>query len=154
VKTIDASAAKMVHSADMVAGSILSRRGFGRLALTAVALGVAFVRGGTAWARALPAGRSLARTVYVFDPTAEAVTTGGGCATCAACRRHAAHKVFASREAADTRRAHPHCRCAIKAVAVLPADFVTMFGEPGGAAFHGEFDVRWTEVMGGLEMPA
>jgi hypothetical protein len=154
LKTIDASAAKMVHLADMAAGSILSRRGFGRLALTAVALGVAFVRGGTTRARALPAGRSLARTVYVFDPTAEVGTTGSGCATCAACRRHAASKVFASREAADARRAHPHCRCAIKAVPVASADFVKMFGEPDGPAFRGEFDVRWTGVMGGLEMPA
>jgi hypothetical protein len=154
VSTIDASAAKMVHLAEMTAGSILSRRGFGRLVVTAVAFGVALVRSGTARARALPAERSLARTVYVFDPTAEVSAAGSGCATCAACRRHAANKVFASREAADVRRAHPHCRCAIKAVPVSSIDFVGMFGEPDGPAFRGEFDVRWTGVMGGLEMPA
>jgi hypothetical protein len=120
----------------------------------AVAVGVVSVRGGTAWARARPAGRSSLQSVYVFDPVAETASGVSGCATCAACRRHAAHKVFASREAADVRRAHPHCRCAIKAVPVAPTDFIRMFGEPEGPAFRGEFDVRWAEAMGGLEMPA
>jgi hypothetical protein len=144
----------MLHLAEITRARFLSRRGFGKLAVLVVAVGVALVRGKAARASALPPALNLPRTAYVFDPTAEGVATGSGCATCAACRRHAANKVFASREAADVRRAHPHCRCAIKAVPVSPIDFVTMFGELDGPAFRGEFDLRWTGVMGGLEMPA
>jgi hypothetical protein len=90
------------------------------------------------------------RAVYVFNPAAES----SECTSCAACRRHATHKLFASWGAADARRAHPHCRCAIESVSVSAADFVEMFGEPDGPGFRGEFDRRWSEVMGGLEMPA
>jgi hypothetical protein len=139
---------------DPAKGRLFSRRGFGRLALMAVAVGVALVRGGTVWARALPAGRRSLRTIYVFDPMAESATGEPGCATCTACRRHAVHKVFASREAADARRAHPHCRCAIRSVSVPAIEFIGMFGEPERPGFRGEFDRRWSEVMGGLEMPA
>lgn len=125
----------------------LTRRGLGKLALSVSAGGLSLIH-------ARSTGAVLARTVYVFDPIAELATTGANCATCAACRRHAAHKVFASIEMAETRRAHPHCRCAIKAVPVSSGEFARMFGEPDGPVFRGEFDVRWTGVMGGLEMPA
>jgi len=125
----------------------LTRRRFAKLGLAVVAGGLSLVRGRTTRA-------SVTRTVYVFDPMAEPTSAGSRCATCAACRRHAAYKVFASRAAAEARRAHPHCRCAIKVVSVAPADFVWMFGESDGSAWRGEFDVRWVKTMGGLEMPA
>jgi hypothetical protein len=119
----------------------LTRRGFGKVALAVIAGGIALIRGRSARAWTLPGSR----TVYVFDPAAELAIAGPGCATCAACRRHAEHKFFASREAAETRRAHPHCRCAIRAVSVRPTDFVRMFGEPKSPAFRAEFDARWSE---------
>src|SRR5688500_2127510 len=88
-----------------------TRRGLGKLVLAVIVAGLALVRGRST-------GAWSPRTVYVFDPTAELATADTGCATCAACRRHAEHKFFASREAADARRAHPHCRCAIKIASV------------------------------------
>src|SRR6266508_4285599 len=129
--------------ADAAGDRRLTRRGFGRLTLATMAAGVALVRAGTGWARAMPDASRSARTIYVFDPSAEAVTGQPGCATCAACRRHAEHKRFVTREAADARRAHPHCRCAIRAVSVPAAEFVRMFGDSRDATIRGEYDVRW-----------
>jgi hypothetical protein len=132
---------------DSAAIGRLTRRGLVKATAAATALGLSL-------GRVRSSSASPLRTVYVFDPTAEVVASGGGCATCGACRRHAENKVFATRALADARRAHPHCRCAIKAVRVSPIDFVKMFGASSGPAIRGEFDVRWAEVMGGLEMPA
>lgn len=88
--------------------------------------------------------------VYVFDPDTVDRITGLSCASCSACRRHAEHKRFASAEAADVRRAHPHCRCGIRAVPVSGAEFESFF-VAGDATRRSEFDLRWA---GGLEMPA
>jgi hypothetical protein len=126
---------------DAAKDRLLNRRSFGRIALAAVAAGVALIRGGVAFA--FPAGRGSLRTVYVFDPTAEVASGHTGCATCTACRRHAEHKRFASRELADARRAHPHCRCAIREVTVPAAQYGRMFDVARGVARRGEFDVRW-----------
>jgi hypothetical protein len=138
--------------ANATGSRVFTRRGIVGRALAAVA-GAALVRGRSARASAANGGANV-RTVWVFDPTAEGTPGTAGCAACAACRRHAAHKIFASREAAEARRAHPHCRCAIVAVAVPAAEFVRLFGEPDRPGFRGEFDRRWSGVMGGLEMPA
>lgn len=99
--------------------------------------------------------------VYRLDPIAVDPITGAGCRGCGACHRHAEHKRFASFEAADTRRAHPHCRCAIRSELVPGEVFVTLFGDPSSASFRATFDARWTGArdmvdtlpLGGLEMP-
>lgn len=88
--------------------------------------------------------------VYVFDPDTVDQATGLSCASCSACRRHAKHKRFASAEAAEMRRAHPYCRCGIRAVPVSRAEFESFF-VADDAIRRSEFDVRWA---GGLEMPA
>ena len=101
-------------------------------------------------------------SVYRFDPFAVDPVTGASCRGCAACQRHAEHKRFASFEAADARRAHPHCRCAIRSEAVTRDVFVGLFGDPNGDSFQEAFDARWggapgtmpTLPSGGLEMPA
>lgn len=132
-------------------GLVVTRRELGRMILAVGAGIVALGRGQRVFA-----WRQPLRTVYVFDPTAE-TSAYGSCATCAACRRHATHKVFASRATADARRAHPHCRCAIREVSVESTVFARMFGWDGPST-RGEFDRRWSggasEVTGGLEMPA
>jgi hypothetical protein len=112
--------------------------------MAVVAAAIGLTRGRAARALTFPAGRGIVRTVYIFDPAAESADGKSGCATCSACRRHAAHKLFASWEAADARRAHPHCRCAIKSLPVPLADFAGMFGEASDASFRAEFDVRWS----------
>jgi hypothetical protein len=86
----------------------------------------------------------------VFDPDTVDQATGLSCASCSACRRHAEHKLFASQEAANARRAHPHCRCGIRAVGVSQAEFESFF-VADDAIRRSEFDLRWA---GGLEMPA
>jgi hypothetical protein len=88
--------------------------------------------------------------VYVFDPDTVDQVTGLSCASCSACRRHAEHKLFASLEAANARRAHKHCRCGIRAVPVSRSEYESLF-VAADAIRRSEFDHRWT---GGLEMPA
>jgi hypothetical protein len=100
--------------------------------------------------------------VYRFNPDSVDPVSGASCSGCSACRRHAEHKLFASFAAADTRRAHPHCRCAIQSVVVSKANFLELFGVPDDSEIREEFDVRWLDdlnlppnlTMGGLEMPA
>lgn len=90
---------------------------------------------------------SQKRTVYRFDPTAERAE--GSCATCAACQRHAEHKVFASLEAAEARRAHPGCRCAITTQTVDLSEYRRMFETSRrwtNTAVVGEFDRRWSMI--------
>ena len=61
--------------------------------------------------------------------TSDGKCTGAACA-CSACGKHAANKLFATREAADTGRAHAHCNCTILEE-TLPADrWRTLFGDP------------------------
>lgn len=131
-----------------------SRRRFGRL----IAGVLAFA--GLGRVRIVAADNTY--HVFLFDPFAVDLLTGASCRGCSACRRHAQHKRFPSFEAADTRRAHPHCRCAIRSETVTRDVFVGLFGDPDGESFRDTFDVRWqgapgnlpTRASGGLEMPA
>jgi hypothetical protein len=50
---------------------------------------------------------------------------------CRACRSHAAHRWFASAEAADAGRAHPGCHCAVRSESIDGAAFAALFGESG-----------------------
>jgi hypothetical protein len=69
--------------------------------------------------------------VYVLLPS-QGLGAGRDC-NCTACHRHAANKVFASRLAAETQRAHPHCRCAVVERAVPSGTWVALFGQPDQA---------------------
>jgi hypothetical protein len=114
---------------------------------------------GIARARTARAGNEF--LVFRFDPSGIDPVTGTSCRGCGACRRHAAHKLYATIEAADARRAHPHCRCVITAVAVSRAEFEELFGGPETGQTRAEFDARWRPELaipaaldaGGLEMP-
>jgi hypothetical protein len=77
-------------------------------------------------------------------PDAKAAThkKGGRCHGCKACHNHAANKRFATREAAEQRRAHEGCLCAIESRLVSQKAFVQMFGTPGSPGFREEFDLR------------
>ena len=107
------------------------------------------------------AGASEKFRVFQFDPFAVDLVTGASCRGCAACQRHAEHKRFASFEAAELQRAHPHCRCAIRSELVARDVYVGLFEDPDGDSFRDTFDARWpgasgklpTLPSGGLEMP-
>lgn len=118
----------------------LTRRGFLTLAGAAGAvLGFGVAASGAA--EAAPAGwlARRRRKVYGFDPGGYA----GRAACCDVCQRHAAHKRFASFALADARRAHPGCRCAIRAERVPYGEYVRLFGAPGTPGFRTEHDGRW-----------
>ena len=75
----------------------------------------------------LPACGGKARSGPV---TAYTLSTGcgeGACA-CNACKKHAANKLFASSEAADLRRAHPHCNCTIGETTLPRSQWERLFG--------------------------
>lgn len=51
-----------------------------------------------------------------------------GCAGCNACRNHARNKVFATREAADSTRAHTNCNCRVIKTSVSAKTYTRFFG--------------------------
>ena len=61
---------------------------------------------------------------------------------CNACKRHALNKIFSSREAADTFRAHPGCNCKIVEEKINWRNYVGSFwpSSKGGTAVY---DKRW-----------
>ncbi len=60
-----------------------------------------------------------------------------------ACARHAANKLFASPEAADSNRAHPGCKCQVIKGGELPeATWSALFGNPK-AIQRDAVDRRW-----------
>jgi anaerobic selenocysteine-containing dehydrogenase len=107
-----------------------------------------------AGAAALAAGLPLRDTfaarkplkVYMLDPRSG--KTCGSCSSCRACRLHGANKLFASKEAADTHRAHPNCNCAIRVAGVLPTTvWIPLFGLTGrDEAVNGVVDRRHVHV--------
>ena len=66
------------------------------------------------------AARNKPQKVYFLDPRSD--KTCGSCSSCRACVAHGANKLFASKDAADSHRAHPNCNCAIRVAGVLPAN--------------------------------
>jgi hypothetical protein len=66
--------------------------------------------------------------VYLLS-TSDPKCTGTACA-CSACQKHAANKLFASREAADTGRAHVHCNCTVVEDVLSPDRWRALFGDP------------------------
>lgn len=99
----------------------LTRRGFLARTLT----------GAAALAAGLPLHDTFAARkplkVYILDPRGD--KTCRSCSSCRACVAHGANKLFASKAAADTHRAHPNCNCAIRLAGVLPSSvWVPLFG--------------------------
>ena len=77
--------------------------------------------------------------VYRMDPLwgigtngcpegADATNTPANCRGCGACARHAENKIFVSREAAETTRAHPHCKCLVTEVRIPYGLWFRLFG--------------------------
>jgi hypothetical protein len=124
-----------------------TRRGFLARALAAGAAGLA---------AALPASGAFAarkkQAVYVLDPRPGGTRPDGcgSCASCNACIKHGANKLFASEAAADANRAHPNCNCEIRPAGELPtAVFTALFGHPhpkGGPTQTGAVDRRHQRV--------
>ena len=117
-----------------------TRRGFlARTLAGAAALAAGLPLHGTFAAR-----KSL--KVYVLDPRGD--KTCGSCHSCRACLLHGANKLFASKAAADTHRAHPNCNCAIRVAGALPSNvWVPLFGlNRGDDATGGVVDRRHAHV--------
>jgi hypothetical protein len=119
----------------------LTRRGF--LARTLAGVGALSLslplRGTLAARRRLP--------VFVLDPNGGKHC--GSCSSCRACQSHGANKLFASRVAADTHRAHPNCNCAIREAGELPtALWFSLFGlTHGDPKTDGVVDLRHAGVL-------
>jgi hypothetical protein len=66
------------------------------------------------------------------------------CEACNACRKHAKHKLFATREAAEDERfrAHPGCRCGVKKGRKLPHDVYHDLFHPKSGNKHVVVDKR------------
>ena len=60
-------------------------------------------------------------------------------APCAACKAHAAHRLFVSDASADAGRAHAGCACEVRAQRTTVGQMQVWFGEGAQA-----FDDRWT----------
>ena len=81
----------------------------------------------TSASTAVGTGESGSVPVYLLS-TSDAKCTGTECA-CSACQKHAANKLFASREAADSGRAHVHCNCTVVEDTLSPDRWRTLFGD-------------------------
>jgi len=81
----------------------------------------------TSASTAVDTGGSGSVPVYLLS-TSDAKCSGTACA-CGACQKHAANKLFASREAADTGRAHVHCNCTVVEGTLPPDRWRALFGD-------------------------
>jgi hypothetical protein len=88
----------------------------------------------------LPGPRRL--PVYRLRPCRPDEAPGHEC-SCNACENHAAHKFFATPQAADANRAHLHCDCrVVLGQRVSFADYFRMF-RPNTPGARLVFDTRW-----------
>lgn len=105
--------------------------------------------------RKLFADRPEEQTYYVLDPEWGAGTEecpdphqgSRSCHACNACHHHAQNKVFATAEAADSNRAHDHCKCQVVEGGTLPfGTYTALFGHPDDLRRQ-HVDRRWREVQ-------
>lgn len=94
---------------------------------------------GTTAATSTTAASTTSSGPAVRDAIVFRLSTRGQKAPCAACRAHAAHRHFATAEAADAGRAHPGCDCAIREQPVESGRLEQWFAT--GSDVH---DDRWT----------
>ncbi len=95
--------------------------------IAVVALPVACGGKKTAASTALSTGESSPIPVYLLS-TSDPKCTGPACA-CGACQKHAANKLFATPEAADSGRAHVHCNCSVVEGTLSPDRWRALFGD-------------------------
>jgi hypothetical protein len=82
-------------------------------------------------------------TTTTSSPTTAVVyrlSTRNQRAPCAACKAHAAHRFYATTDAAGGNRAHPGCRCAIVQQQIAAPSFAAWFDTANRVVF----DDRWT----------
>jgi len=106
----------MTEGQPIMMGNLLDRRAFGRA--TAAATAAAIV--GTLGAGVAAAAGTQRTVVYRLAASWDAPAGRHGRTECGcrACRSHAENKIFFTRTAADSHRAHPGCHCTIEAVTV------------------------------------
>ncbi len=86
-----------------------------------------------------PASTTPATPEPTLDAVAYRLSTRNVRTACGACKAHAAHRWFATSEAADRHRAHAGCHCAVVAQRVASAQVAAWF------AGRDEYDDRWAE---------
>lgn len=97
-------------------GKLLDRRGFGRAAVAGLAAATTVALGAE-----VSAASSRQRVVVYRLASSWSKPVGKHGRTecgCRACRNHAENKIFFTRSAADTHRAHPGCHCQVEAIAI------------------------------------
>ena len=91
------------------------------------------------------------QTVYFLDPEWGAGDPAcplrphwgpRSCHACIACHSHDVNKLFISGALANSRRAHPNCKCLVGSRRVNDWVFVMIFGPPSGPLHRDEFDRR------------
>jgi hypothetical protein len=87
------------------------------------------------------------RQVYKLAPDGSQYRCRKGahdCSACKACQKHAKHKIFASKDAAEKEkfRAHPNCRCGVKKGRKLPRDVYHDLFHPKSGNKHVVVDKR------------
>lgn len=103
---------------------------------------------GTAAVVGVPIAKAAATTsVWGLDPYGSG-QQGCACSACAACRGHAANKIFASPADAHSGRAHPYCKCEVTDLGSVQS-YVhdALFVDGGGRA---SVDRRWQWVQAAL----
>jgi hypothetical protein len=100
--------------------------------------------------------------LHVHKATAPRVATpgvsyrlkAGPHCSCKACHHHAANRLFATRAAADTGRAHPGCRCTIvRSAAVDAVQWNALFGTARHLSRRA-VDRRWASTTRALALAA
>jgi hypothetical protein len=112
-----------------VAGTLTRRTFLARAGSLIAAAAIPIACGGkkTSASTAVSTGDSGSVPVYLLS-TSDSKCTGTTCA-CGACQKHAANKLFASREAADSGRAHVHCNCTVVEGTLSPGRWQALFGD-------------------------
>jgi hypothetical protein len=72
---------------------------------------------------------------------------GGCCGTCAACRAHAANKLFAHASDADAGRAHPFCRCTVVPLLQVDRSVYDALFSNGGARPSVDRRFQWVQAV-------
>lgn len=85
--------------------------------------------------------------VWRLDPSAACGPGAHGCSTCAACRAHAANKLFASAAAADANRAHRYCKCVVAAYATTTQAVYDDLFVNGGARPSVDLRRQWVHAV-------
>jgi hypothetical protein len=112
-----------------VAGRLTRKAFLARTGSLIAAVAIPVACGGKKAATSTAVSTSAAAVPVYLLSTSDPKCSGTACA-CGACQKHAANKLFASQEAADSGRAHVHCNCSVVEDTLPPDRWRALFGDP------------------------